>query len=105
MDKIAAMGDKESVGIFSSVGIDVFYFENDSEKAQKKLSEIAEDYGVIFITEPLAKELQKQIDKYAESVTPAIILIPSVKNNTGEALKHIRNSVIKAVGADMSFDI
>lgn len=103
MYKIAAFGDKESVSIFSSVGIEAFIY-TDSIKAGEKIDEIADEYGIIFITEELAKDLKHIIDKYREKITPSVILIPSAKGSTGEALLQIRESVIKAVGTDISFE-
>ena len=103
MYKIAVLGDKESISIFSSVGIDTFICA-DSYEAGNKIIELAEDYGIIFITEFLAKDLKYIIDRYRDLITPSIILIPSVKGSTGEALMQIRESVVKAVGTDISFD-
>ena len=103
MYKIATLGDKESISIFSSVGIDTFV-STDIEAAGEILIKISEEYGIIFITEYLGKELKHIIDKYRDAITPAIILIPSSKGSTGDALLQIRESVIKAVGTDISFD-
>ena len=43
------------------------------------------------------------IDKYKESMTPAIIQIPGVKGNTGDGIKAVRRSVEQAVGSDILF--
>ena len=104
MYKIAALGDEESISIFSAVGIDTFSF-TDSISAGEKLKELAKDYGIIFVTENLGKELKHITDKYRDSITPSVILIPSVKGSTGEALANIRESVVKAVGTDISFEV
>ena len=103
MCKIAAFGDKESISIFSSVGIETFVFA-DSLKAGEKIDEVANDFGIIFITEALAKDLNNIINKYRDLITPAIILIPSVKGSTGDALLQLKESVIKAVGTDITFN-
>lgn len=73
------------------------------EIVQKKLvNELSkEDVGVIFITEDFAKEIPETIDKYREEMTPAIILIPSNKENLGLGLADINRSVEKAVGANI----
>lgn len=103
MYKIAAIGDKESVSIFSSVGIDTFYFTN-SKEAGERLRTLVDEYAIIFITETLAADLKHITDEYSNALKPAIILIPSVKGSTGDALRIIRESVIKAVGTDVNFD-
>ena len=55
MYKIAAMGDRDSIYGFASLGLSVFP-EDDPQSASHKLKKLAEDgYAVIFITEALAE--------------------------------------------------
>ena len=101
MYKIGVIGDKDSILAFKAIGIDTFTAidKKDAEKLVKNLA--GEDYGVIFITESLAQLIQETIDKYRESMTPAIILIPSNKGSMGIGLADINRSVEKAVGANI----
>lgn len=101
MYKLAVIGDKDSILAFKAIGIEVFTAidKEEIEKLVKKLAD--EDYGVIFITESFAQMIQDTIDKYRESRTPAIILIPSNKGSLGIGLADINKSVEKAVGANI----
>lgn len=101
MYKIAVIGDKDSILAFKAIGIEVFTAidKDDASKLVKKLA--GDNYGVIFITEAFAKEIQEIIDKYREALTPAIILIPSNKGSLGIGLADINRSVEKAVGANI----
>ena len=101
MYKIGVIGDKDSILAFKAIGIDVFTAvdKKDTEDLIGKLAK--KDYGVIFITEALAKLTYETIDKYRESMTPAIILIPSNKGSLGIGLADINRSVEKAVGANI----
>ena len=101
MYKIGVIGDKDSILAFKAIGIDTFTAidKKDAEKLVKNLA--GEDYGVIFITESLAQLIQETIDKYRESMTPAIILSPSNKGSMGIGLADINRSVEKAVGANI----
>ena len=101
MYKIGVIGDKDSILAFKAIGIDVFTAvdKKDTEDLIGKLEK--KDYGVIFITEALAKLTYETIDKYRESMTPAIILIPSNKGSMGIGLADINRSVEKAVGANI----
>lgn len=102
MYKIGVMGDHDSIYGFAALGFDIFPVEGD--EARRKLREMAESgYAVIYITEKLAKELQDQIDKYRDELSPAIIQIPGVSGNTGEGIRDIHLSVEKAVGSDILF--
>jgi V/A-type H+-transporting ATPase subunit F len=105
MDKIAVMGDYDSIYGFATLGLTTFPVSPDSpEDAAKTLKEIAGNgYGVIYITEQMAALLEEEIDRYAEKLTPAIIQIPGVKVNTGAGVRNVKKSVEQAVGSDILF--
>ncbi|MCI6770641.1 MAG: V-type ATP synthase subunit F [Oscillospiraceae bacterium] len=101
MYKIAAIGDRDSVQGFASIGLEV-YFADEKQEAEKLLKRIANDnYAVIYITEKLASMIPQEIEKYTEAVTPAIIPIPGVSGNTGEGMNNVSRFVEKAVGSDI----
>ncbi len=101
MYKIAVMGDKESVIGFSSLGMEI-YPTYDKVNVASKLKELAQSgYAVIFITEELASTIHEQIDKYKDSPTPSIILIPGISGNTGEGMDSVLKSVERAVGSQI----
>ena len=103
MYRIGIIGDKDSVLGFKAVGLDVAPC-NDSEKAKKILHEWAKgEYAIIYITETLAADLEKDIDKYKDSRLPAIIPIPGKEGPSGEGMRNVRKSVERAVGADILF--
>lgn len=106
MDKIAVMGDYDSIYGFSAVGLTIFPvdMDGDMEEAARQLRRVASGgYGVIFITEALAAKLEKEIERYADQVTPAIIQIPGVSGNTGAGISGVKKSVEQAVGSDILF--
>ncbi|MBQ3416437.1 MAG: V-type ATP synthase subunit F [Ruminococcus sp.] len=102
MYKIAVFGDKESVYGFSALGLDAYYTESPEKDilAFKKLCS-NQNYSIIYVTEAAAVILEKEIEKFREEPSPAIILIPGVKGNTGEGLSAVSRSVEKAVGSDI----
>ena len=103
MYKIGVMGDRESVMSFKALGLDVFPCETE-EKARKILHEIAKDkYGIIYITEDLIKSIEKDIDRYNDTIIPAIIPIPSRQGASGMGMMNVKKSVERAVGADILF--
>ena len=103
MTKIAFIGDIDSIKGFSAVGLDI-YPCNDFEEASKQLKSLSSgEYGIIYITEEFFDMLKKEISKYDEMITPAIIPIPGVKNNSGAGMKRLSKSVEMAVGSDIIF--
>ncbi len=103
MDKIAVMGDYDSIYGFATLGLTTFPVE-DAEEGRKTLRRLAENnFGVIYMTEELASELTEEIGKYADRMTPAIIQIPGIKGNTGAGVAGVKKSVEQAVGSDILF--
>lgn len=103
MYRVAIIGDYDSVYGFAVVGFDTFPVK-DVKEAQKKLHSLANsEYPIIYITEALATELAEDIAKYKERITPAIIMIPGTKGNTGAGVDGVKKFVEKAVGSDILF--
>lgn len=104
MYKIAVMGDYDSIYGFATLGLDTFPVD-DSDYGATLLKRLAEDnYAVIYMTEALASDLNKEIDRYREVMKPAIILIPGISGNTGAGKAGVKKSVEQAVGSDILFN-
>ncbi len=103
MYRIAVLGDYDSIYGFATLGLETFPVEN-AEAGASILKRLAEDgYAVIYITENLAKQLDKEISKYKTTIRPAIILIPGVSGNDGAGISGVKKSVEQAVGSDILF--
>lgn len=103
MAKIAVMGDYDSIYGFATLGLEI-HPVTEQTQGRKLLQQLAEDgYAVIYMTEALAAELETEIAYYHTAMTPAIILIPGVAGNTGHGIRNVKQSVEKAVGADILF--
>ena len=101
MYRIAAIGDKNSIYGFASLGITIFPVESstDAVKTLRKLAETG--YGVIYITENIASQIQSEINRYNDEALPAIIPIPGVYGNTGLGMEQVSSFVERAVGSDI----
>lgn len=104
MDKIAVIGDRESIKGFAALGLDIFPCDTHSEgeKIFKKL--VNENYGVIYITEHIAMGLSKEIAKTDKMLTPSVVAIPGVIKSENVGREALKAAVIKAVGSDIIFD-
>ena len=99
--RIAVMGDKDSVLGFRALGLSTYAVES-AEEARVTLHRIAkEDFAVIYMTETLAVELEHDIARYKDELTPAIILIPGKEGSLGIGSSNIKKAVERAVGADI----
>lgn len=101
MYKVAIVGDKDSVLAFKAIGIEVFEI-NTKEEARRTVDKLANsNYGVIYITEQIASEIEETINRYVKSITPTIVLIPSSQGSLGIGKKKISENVQKAIGMNI----
>lgn len=101
MYKIGAVGEKDEVYAFLALGIDILAVEGPKEAMKAVDSMAREGYGLIFVTETLAKDIEETIERYKNKLLPAIILIPGKDGSFGIALNKIKENVEKAVGIDI----
>ena len=99
--KIGVVGDKDSILAFKALGIDVFPVTR-SDEARKIIDKLAmSDYGIIFVTEQAAQEIEETIERYIKQMLPAIILIPSNQGTLNIGMQRINDNVEKAVGVNI----
>ena len=103
MYKIGVIGDKDSVLFFKAFGLDVYPVTLEEQDSNRKLVDrlAREDYGIIFITEQIAQTISDTINRYNNSVTPGIILIPSNTGSLGIGLARVSENVERAVGMNI----
>ena len=100
MLKIAVVGGHETVMAFKALGLDACPV-SDAAEAKKVLRSITredEGYAIIYLEENLALSLKAEIDKFKDSPTPAIILIPGREGSLGLGLTALNEAVDRAVG-------
>ena len=103
MHKIAVVGGRETVIGFKALGLDVFPVR-DTKQAGEILKDITNPeagYAVIYIEENTAQGLGEEIDRFKDSPSPAIILIPGREGPLGLAQSALKAAVERAVGTDI----
>lgn len=102
MHKIAVMGGRETVMGFKALGLEVCPVAGNKE-AHETFQRLAssEDYAIIYLEENLAETLASEIDKYKDSPSPAVILIPGREGPLGLGQKALKDAVERAVGSDI----
>ena len=103
MYKIAVIGDYDSIYGFATLGLSICPVKTRDE-AREKLRQLADgQYGIIYITEAAAAELEEEIEEYREKTLPAIIRIPGVSGNTGAGVEGVKKRVEHAMILDILF--
>ena len=106
MLKIAVIGGRDTVMGFRALGLDTFPAAN-SDEARSVLRSVTReggDYTIIYMEETLALQLQHEIDKFKDSPTPAIILIPGREGSLGLGQQALKEAVERAVGTNILGD-
>ena len=101
MYKIAVMGDQDSVLGFKALGLEVCPAATAEEGRQALHRMAKENYAIIYLTEQLAAQMQGGLERYQDSLTPAIILIPGKEGALGIGMANVKTAVERAVGADI----
>lgn len=102
--KMAAIGEQDIMLIFKAIGVDVFPAA-EKEQAEKALKEVVKaDYGICFITETRAMQIDDMIREYSTRMTPSIVVVPGIGEKNNYAIERLRQAIIKAVGADIISD-
>ena len=106
MLKIAVIGGRETVMGFKALGLETCPVANTAEASQalRRLTRESGDYAIIYIEENLALQLQNEIDKFKDSPTPAIILIPGREGSMGLGQSALKAAVERAVGTNILGD-
>ena len=101
MYRIAVIGDMDSVMGFKALGLEVCPVPTPEEGREALHRMARENYAIIYMTEQLAVQLQHEIDRYKDALTPAIILIPGKEGALGIGMANVKTAVERAVGADI----
>lgn len=103
MLKIAVLGGRETVMGFKALGLEVFPVADDKQAHEtfRQLARDSEEYAIIYVEETFAKALASEIDKYKDSPSPAIILIPGRDGSLGLGRSALQAAVERAVGSDI----
>ena len=106
MLKIAVIGGRDTVMGFKALGLETFPAADSASalKALRKLTKDSNDYAIIYIEETLAVNIQGEIDKFKDSPTPAIILIPGREGSIGIGQSALKAAVERAVGTNILGD-
>lgn len=101
-NKIAVIGDKDSILAFKAIGIEIFPV-NKEDEVRETLKKLARKYAVIFITEDIAVKINDVVSRYKTKAYPAVIPIPLATGTNGYGMDCIKKDVEKAIGADILF--
>ena len=106
MYKIGVIGGRDTVIGFKALGLDTFPVDGaeEAKRVLRKITEGESEYAIIYVEETLAEGLQHEIDKFKDSPTPAIILIPGRDGSIGLGQSALKAAVERAVGTNILGD-
>ena len=98
MYKIGVMGGRETVMGFKALGLDN---ADEARHTLRRITSGESEYAILYLEENLAAELSHEIDRFKDSPTPAIILIPGRDGTLGLGQSALRSAVERAVGSNI----
>ncbi len=101
-DKIAIIGNGESVYAFKAAGVDAFVADGAAE-ARDTLRRLAHDYKVIFITDNLAALIDDVVERTLEQPYPIVVPLPSDGGRSEYAEQKMKERAERALGVDVLF--
>ena len=101
--KIAILGGRSSTAGFRALGLDTFTAPTPADARDVWKRVAAEQYAVIFVTEPEYEVLADELEPYRSQVYPVITVIPAVEGGRHIGRDEIRALVERAVGMDVMF--
>lgn len=99
-DKIAIIGEKDTVLAFKSIGFDCYSVSNEGE-AREKFKALTMNYKIIYITEDYALTLNDLIERYDSKTFPIVIPLPTASGSNGYGKESVHKNVEKAIGTDI----
>ncbi len=101
--KLAALCDEDTAVGLRLAGIkETYVLKEDSAKIWKELSE-RDDIGIIFITEQIVEDLQRELKDFRlQNNIPIILEIPDKKGRLQDHADFVSHLIKKAVGVEIS---
>ena len=103
-NKIAVIGDRDTVTGFRLVGVNECAIPSSPEETRDCLYQYFRDpsMGLIMVTEPLAAEVDETIVELSLSPVPVILLIPDRDGTTGAYEAVLKELIRRAVGIEIN---
>ncbi|MCL2570562.1 MAG: hypothetical protein FWE16_05165 [Firmicutes bacterium] len=97
--KIAAVGSKDTVLIFKSMDVDVF-FQTAPRDVLKTLKDlVTQKYSIVFITESVAVGVNDFLNLRRAHPYPIFMPIPDGISSTGYGQQRIKDNMERAIGS------
>ena len=102
-DKIAIIGDIDTVVGFRLAGILKTQTANDSATARDAMLNFSRDTNVslVIITEQLADQIRETIEELATRPYPVIVEIPDKRGHLREKVSPLQRLVKRAIGVEL----
>jgi len=103
MEKVAVIGDEDTVVGFRLAGILKGEVATDSASARRALVELSRepDISLIIITERLAEQIRDIIEELSTRPYPVIVEIPDKKGKLEGMVSPLRKLVKQAIGVEL----
>ncbi len=107
MTGVAIIAEKHLATGFRLAGVEAFPIQSNQE-AKAVLARLVSEgkYDIIFLTEKLSKELQREKAKIVSlgKGKPVFAVIPDFQGPTGQRTRELHSLISESVGAELKFE-
>ncbi len=101
MSKLAVLGDKDFTGIFSLIGADSFFVEDESTLREALEAVYKDNFAVLIIPEGYLEKVENLKKGLARDIFPIILSLPDERGSLGLSRKRLSDFIKKATGAEV----
>lgn len=100
--KVAVLGSADFVMPFSTLGLDTFPVETDSQIVSDTAKDIIKQkYGLVVVAENIAPMAESVFDTRLKLATPCVVVVPFTTESEGFATKALGRVLKLATGIDI----
>ncbi|NLW21383.1 MAG: hypothetical protein GXY84_08465 [Clostridiales bacterium] len=99
--RMGAVGEEDAILAFKAIGAQVMPATTPDQVASALHRLTREGIPLVFITEAAARMAQEAVSRYEQALETAVIPIPGIRGSDGYGAAKLRETLIKAIGADI----
>ncbi len=103
MSRIAFIGHRDAILGFKALGVTVMPATNRQATLEALARVREQDYEIVFITEPLARDIEAELEEMTQAPRPVVTILPDHRGSSGIGMARLKSRVEKAIGVDILF--
>lgn len=96
--KLGILGEKKTIVGFRALGVETFGIGGKEDL--ERVFEDLDNFAILFITEEIAQEYEKELQRLEQRVLPAVLIIPGIQK-TEIGKKGLKKIAERTLGSEL----